>query len=357
MKQKLFYRNVRARDHLEIFLVSAVTSLLLLRFFLKVTGYPQVGGGSLHIAHMLYGGLLMLAAITINISFLGARVQRLAAFLGGAGFGVFIDELGKFLTKDNNYFFRPAIGLIYAIFIILYLLFNFLSRPSRLTPREYELNALAQFEEAILQDLDRVEKRRIAQLLAKADQQSPITQELKKLLDRLDTVPADKPNRFQRLLVVADRQYERFWRGRASSRLVGVLFIAQAAVFLVITLGTVFGSFDDLGSIFRAHDSYAHKLIIGQLITTAVAGVFAVAGAVKILSSRIEAFELFRRAVLINLLLTEFFIFSRIQFGAIPGFLANLVLLLALRYAITEEHRSNTEPNKRHLSPQSTQTP
>ena len=337
---KLFYRNVNARDHLEIFLVSAVTSLLLLRFLLYEAGYPQVGGGSLHIAHMLYGGLLMLIAITLTISFLGTRIQRLAALLGGIGFGVFIDELGKFLTKDNNYFFRPAIGLIYAIFIILYLAFNFLSRDSRLTSREYVLNALAQLEEAVLQDLDSTEKRRIAQLLAKADQTSPITQELKKLLTRLDTVAPSQPNRLQRWLSMLDKQYERFWRNRASRRLVGALFVIQAAVFLIVTVGTVLGNFSDLSSIFQAHDSYAHNLIIGQLITSAISGVFAVLGAIKLLTSRLEAFELFRRAVLINLLLTEFFIFSRIQFGAIPGFLVNLALLLALRYDITEERRS-----------------
>jgi hypothetical protein len=142
VKNQLFFRNVRGRDNLEIFLVAAISSLLLLRFLLYLTGYPQVGGGSLHIAHMLWGGLLMLAAITLTISFLGARVQRLSALLGGIGFGIFIDELGKFITRDNNYFFRPTIGLIYAIFIILFLIFNFLSRTARLTPREYELNAL-----------------------------------------------------------------------------------------------------------------------------------------------------------------------------------------------------------------------
>jgi hypothetical protein len=337
---KLFYRNVNARDNLEIFLVSAVTSLLLLRFLLYEAGYPQVGGGSLHIAHMLYGGLLMLIAITINISFLGARIQRLAAFLGGIGFGVFIDELGKFLTKDNNYFFRPAIGLIYAIFIIFYLVSNFLGQDEHLTQREYELNALAQLEEAVLQDLDSTEKRRIAQLLAKSDPKSPITQELKQLLARLDTVPTPQPNRLQRQLTALDKHYERFWHTRRSRRLVGTFFVAQAVVFLLTTLATIATSFDDIRPIFQGHDSYAHNLIIGQLITSAIVGVFAVLGAIKLLTSRLEAFELFRRAVLINLLLTEFFIFSRIQFAAIPGFLANLLLLLALRYAITEEHRS-----------------
>ncbi|HEY5442260.1 MAG TPA: hypothetical protein VIJ68_01845, partial [Candidatus Saccharimonadales bacterium] len=305
--RRLFYRNVNAGDYLEIFLVSAISALLLLRFFLYLSGYPQVGGGSLHIAHMLWGGLLMLVAIIFNLAFLGARVQRLSAFLGGAGFGIFIDELGKFLTKDNNYFFRPTIGLIYAIFMALYLVFNSLSRTQRLTHREYELNALAQLEEAVQQDLDGTEKRRIVELLANADAKSPITQELKQLLARLDTVPPSKPNRLARWLTAADKRYERFWHLRSSRRLVAALFVIQAAVFLIVTLGTVLGNFDEMRSIFRAGDPYANKLLAGQLIASAAAGVFAVLGAVRLLSSRLEAFELFRRAVLINLLITEFF--------------------------------------------------
>ncbi|QQS18516.1 hypothetical protein IPL68_00120 [Candidatus Saccharibacteria bacterium] len=47
-------------------------------------------------------------------------MQRVVAFLGGVGFGVFIDEIGKLITRDNNYFYRPAIGIIYAIFVGLF---------------------------------------------------------------------------------------------------------------------------------------------------------------------------------------------------------------------------------------------
>jgi hypothetical protein len=345
--RRLFYRNVNARDYLEIFLVSAVSALLLLRFFLYLAGYPQVGGGSLHIAHMLWGGLLMLIAIVLNLAFLGARVQKLSAFLGGAGFGIFIDELGKFLTKNNNYFFRPTVGLIYAIFMIMYLVFNSLSRVGRLTPREYELNALAQLEEAVLQDLDGVEKRRIAELLADSDSASLITQELKKLLARLETVPLPRPGRFRRWLTTVDKRYERFWRRRESRGLIGGLFVLQAAVFLIVTLATVAGNFDDVRAVFQGHDTYAHNLLIGQLVTSAAAGVVAVFGAMRLLTgSRLRAFELFRAAILINLLLTEFFVFSRIQFKAMPGFVVNLVLLVALRYAIGEERRAQS----RHLN-------
>ena len=63
----------------------------------------------------------MMVALLMIFSFLGRHIQRVAAVVGGLGFGTFIDELGKFLTEDNNYFFEPAIMLIYLIFIGLYL--------------------------------------------------------------------------------------------------------------------------------------------------------------------------------------------------------------------------------------------
>ena len=71
----MLYRSIRARDLLEVFFVSAVTSLLAVRFYLYIAGYPQIGGNGLHIAHMLWGGFLMLAAITLLLGFIGRRTQ------------------------------------------------------------------------------------------------------------------------------------------------------------------------------------------------------------------------------------------------------------------------------------------
>ena len=337
MKRPLFYRNVDARDHLELFLVSAITSLLLLRLFLYLSGYPQLGGGGLHIAHMLYGGLLMMAAIIINVSFLGRRIVRLAALLGGVGFGIFIDELGKFISQDNNYFFRPTVGIIYAIFISLYLLFNFLSRTAKLTSQEYQLNALSQFEEAVHQDLDPHEKRQIKLLLNKADQSNIITIELQDLLKRIDTVPSPVPHLLQRLLEYLDKRYQQFWQKRNSSQAVAFVFIAQSGLFLLLVLGSVVHSVDSVQNFFQGNTSYGELLIFGQLLSSVVAAVFAIIGVTKLRSSRVEAFEAFRKATLVNVFLTEFFIFSRIQFGAFTGFIVNILLLGALRYAIYQE--------------------
>lgn len=346
MKSSVFYRNIYARDYLELFLVSAISSLLLLRFILFITGYPQVGRGSLHIAHMLYGGLLMLAGIVVAVSFIGRRTQRLAAFLGGVGFGVFIDELGKFITRDNNYFFRPTIGIIYAIFISLYLLFNFLSRTTKLSSVEYQLNALMQLEEAVRQDLDPQEKSQIKQLLDRADQSSLITRELQTLVSRLETVPSPLPRRLKKLLGRFDRSYQHFWRRRNSSQLIGFLFVLEAAIFLLIVLGSIVNNFDSVQAVFKLGDTYGHDLIIGQLASSIVATGYAVYGAIRLQYSRAEAFEQFRRATLVNLFLTEFFIFSRIQFGAIPSFIGNLLLLFALRYALQQELRHHTPAAK-----------
>jgi hypothetical protein len=81
-----FVRNLDAFYYAEVFLVCAVSAILAIRLFLHITGYPQIGGGALHIAHMLWGGLLMLVSIVMLIAFIGRRSELWAAILGGGGF-------------------------------------------------------------------------------------------------------------------------------------------------------------------------------------------------------------------------------------------------------------------------------
>jgi hypothetical protein len=340
MKHRLFIRNTEARGQLELFIVSAVSSLLLLRYYLHLTGYPQVSGGNLHIAHMLWGGLLMLVSILLLLAFLGRRLQRLAALLGGIGFGIFIDEIGKFLTKDNNYFFRPAVGIIYAIFVLLYLSLNFLTRRERLSSTEYQLNALSQLEEAVLRDMDEREKSAVADLLHRADPYSPITKQLQAFLSEVDAREPDRPNPFRRLVHAIDRWYGRIWQRRASRSLVQAFFIIEISLFLLAVAGAVYNNIDDIQDFLRGTATYGHSLIIGQAVGTVIAAWFAIMGMIRLTRSRLEAFEWFRRATLANLLFTEFFIFSRIQFGAIPGFIFNLALLTLINFVLGAERRN-----------------
>src|SRR5262245_60066952 len=115
-------RNAELGSLLETFLIAGIATVLVIRTQLWPTAYPQLGGGGLHIAHLLWGGVFMVLAIGILLIFLGRGPRRPAAVIGGVGFGFFIDELGKFITEDNDYFFKPAAGVIYLIFILLFLL-------------------------------------------------------------------------------------------------------------------------------------------------------------------------------------------------------------------------------------------
>jgi hypothetical protein len=342
MATRIFFRNLRARDQLELFLLAAVTSLLGVRFYLHLTGYPQIGSGGLHIAHMLWGGALMLVALVIVLSFLGGRALRAAALLGGVGFGVFIDELGKFITHDNNYFYQPAIGIIYAVFIGIYLSFNFLTRQQKLSSREYQLNALAQLEEAIVQDMDTIEKNRVRDLLLQADQHDTLTRQLEQLLDKVRTVPPAHPGRFGRIAAWFNAKYQDFWRYSSSNSLVRSLFLLQTFLFVGGVLGTIYFNIDGVFDLFAVRLTPAPWLLIGQLASIAVTAVFALRGAMRLRRSRLGAYEEFRRATLVNILLVQFFVFSRIQFAALPGFVFSLVLLGLIGYAIRQEQRLHT---------------
>lgn len=335
----VLYRNARARDQLELFIVSAAASLLSVRLYLELTGFPQIGGGGLHIAHMLFGGLLMLAGLTVALSFLGSRAQRLTALLGGVGFGVFIDELGKFITRDNDYFFRPAIGLIYAIFVIIALVFSYLTRTQRLSSREYQLNALEHFEEAIARDMDPDEKKAALQLLQRANPRSTTTLALKRLFEQAPTVAAEPHTFFERLQIRATRTYEQFWRRKGSSKAVQAFFITESLVFFAAVVFNILPGLDSLWDLLRGQITYGDWLIVGQVVSAFAAAAVAVYGALKLPVSRLEAFEMFRRATLINLLLTQFFVFSRIELGALPGFFLNLALLGVISLSLAQEHR------------------
>jgi hypothetical protein len=339
MARPYIYRNNTAAVQLDIFLLAAVTSLLLLRFFLHLAGYPQVGGGTLHIAHMLWGGLLMLAALTLAMSFIGNRVLRLTALLGGAGFGIFIDEIGKFITKDNDYFFRPAIGIIYAIFIILYLTFNFLTRRQRLTQQEYTMNALLQMEEVVAGDLDRAEQSDLLALLHWTDQNSTLTQQLQQIVKEAPVTGPAKPSLQRRFREWLDSQYKRFWSHDGSWQLVQGFFVLAVLLFLLGSAIVLTHNYQNLVELAHGTVNYGQLLLVGQLASSGAAVGFALFGIASLRGSHLAAFEQFRRAALVNIYLTQFFTFLRQQFGAIPGFLFNLGLLIVISYLIYQEKR------------------
>lgn len=116
-------KREHAENYLLLMLLSFAASVGGTRLFLELTGYPQLGGGELHIAHVLWGGLLLFLAVTVVLVFANRWAYAFAALLGGAGVGLFIDEVGKFITRSNDYFYPFAAPIIYGVFLLTVLIY------------------------------------------------------------------------------------------------------------------------------------------------------------------------------------------------------------------------------------------
>lgn len=122
--------------------------------FLQLTGYPQVGGSILHIAHAIWGGLLLFVAVLVTLILANRWALTVSAVLSGIGVGLFIDEVGKFITQKNDYFFPPAAPLIYASFLLMVLLFLLVRRSRPANPRASMYRVLLGLREVLDNDLD-----------------------------------------------------------------------------------------------------------------------------------------------------------------------------------------------------------
>ncbi|HVE68112.1 MAG TPA: hypothetical protein VNB64_05975 [Solirubrobacteraceae bacterium] len=320
-------RNVEIGDLLDTFLVSAVVMILVIRLQLWATNYPQLGGGKFHIAHLLWGGLFMLIALGILLSFLGASLRIPAAVIGGVGFGFFIDELGKFITSDNDYFYKPTAALIYVIFIALFLTSRAMQNRRGFTPREYLVNAIDITSEAARRDLDEREKRRALELLDKADQSDPMVPPLRALLRELDAIPPPEPLWPARQAVRLRDWYFGLIRRSRFLRFVGWVFGAWAVISLGQIVLLVTGPDDDFNFVHAA-----------GVLSSSVAALLVFSGLWLLARRRRHAaYRRFDRALLASIFVTQVFAFAESQFTAVFGLGLDLLLLITVRAMIRGE--------------------
>ena len=155
-----------AETYVLISLTAFGLTVVVTRVFLILTGYPQVGNSVLHIAHALWGGLLLFAAALIPLIFANRWAITTSSVLSGIGVGLFIDEVGKFITQKNDYFYAPAAPIIYSALLLVTLLFLSLRRKRQESPRASMYRALSGLREVLDNDLDPVERDRLMSELA-----------------------------------------------------------------------------------------------------------------------------------------------------------------------------------------------
>lgn len=329
-----------ARMH-ETFIVVAIATILVIRTQLWLTNYPQLGGGGLHIAHLLYGGFLMAAAIALLSTFLGHGARSAAVVIGGVGFGFFIDELGKFITADNDYFYKPAAALIYLIFVGLFLLARRMRQATRLTPQERLANALDIAVGAAHGRLPADGRARALALLDGCDPADPAVRDARALLETFASAPARGPSRVERFAAAARRRYLALVARRRFVVVLSVVFAAWALSSLLAVWGVVLSLFAD-GS---AHPGFGGDGIgelrfvnVVSLASSTVSALIVAAGLWRLRAGdRAGALALLQRALLVAILVTRVCAFVESQFGAVFGLAADLLLYTTVRYMAGQE--------------------
>ena len=322
-------RNVEAPLLFESFFIAAVASFLGIRWFLAATGYPRIGSAGIHIAHMLWGGLLLLGAVLLLVGFLDRSVSRASAVIAGLGFGTFIDEIGKFVTSDNDYFFRPSITLIYGIFVVVFLVARTLVGRRRVTGDEALANALNLMAGAPTRGLEPDDRSLIQELLELADPADPRAGIAARYLAAIPAVP-DHDGLVE---IVRDRLAAAYARVMAVSwadeaLVVGVVVYAVLAVVGAILLAASPPQDGTAGLTFST---------AAQVGSTIVGALFIGRGALALRQSRLEAYHWFQRGLLVWILVTQVFVFYSSQLGGLLGLAIDLVAYGSLRYAIGQE--------------------
>lgn len=333
-------RSISGWYDLEGFLASAVAAVLVIRAVLSLTGFPRIGGHGLHIAHMLWGGAFMLAALVLLLTLLGPRVKHAAAILGGVGFGTFIDELGKFITSDNNYFFRPTISLIYLIFVLLFLLFRQIESQGESSPEALLANAAEVLLGSLSGGATTSEIRRGLARLDRCAIKGPVADGIRQALLGLPN-EAESPSMITRIDVAIRRRFDLLTSQPGFPGAILVLFLAHATVFAAVAFALSF----QIGLLALARDADLSVSATGALISSLFSSSCMILGVARWRWSRPSAYLWFKRGVLTSILLVQVFIFYASQVVALAGLALDLVLLLALNRVIREAGTSRSAPD------------
>ncbi len=196
---KLIQRENAVR-YLLISLFSFIATVSVVRSFLALTGYPQIGTGTLHIAHVLWGGLILYIAAVLLLVFLNPRLYPLCAILSGVGMGLFIDEVGKFITREYDYFFPAAAPIMYVFFLLLVILVIIIRRPMVVDGRAELVQALEIVREQLYRPLGAMEREHLKREMSnivKSDPEMFHRELAQRVLDLLQsdarTVPEPRP--------------------------------------------------------------------------------------------------------------------------------------------------------------------
>lgn len=318
-------RELRGSSLVELMLVCAVITILVTRAYLALTGYPQVGGATLHIAHMLWGGLLMLIGALIFFQAADRAWKPAIAIIFGVGFGLFIDEVGKFVTRDNDYFFQPAVAIMYVIFLLIFFSTRFIAKIDQRHPEEYLYFATETLARSFVGTVSETERTLALKNVDQSGIISPEVDALRRSLRRIKTSHDEDSRAWQAWDDIWER-CQTFLASQLFQRLIFWAIILHAASFAIVLL---FFRNQALPQTFTEWFDAAWQIAAGLL---QIAGIIA-----WYREKRLLALRLFYYAMLVMLFIGQIFIFASSQFYGLIELTVNIAILVGLRGTIESQ--------------------
>lgn len=343
-------KRENAERYVLISLVSFAASVVFTRLFLQVTGYPQLGNSELHIAHVLWGGLLLFIASLLPLTLANRWALRASAILSGTGVGLFIDEVGKFITQTNDYFYPPAAPIIYAFFLLTVLLYFRVRRQHASEPRGELYRIFEGLTEVLDHDLDPGERLALETRLAHLvkDSEDPNLKRLAyALIDYLkaEDLRVAQP-RLPRLYNVRQRLHPpvQFVLSRRQLRLflivalgsMGVLAILEFGLLLWVIRDPIHGLEQMIAPLVSRGDIRSAQDALWFLVRVILEGLGGVAlivsgGLIVVRRERIGV-QMATLVLVVWLTVINLLVFYLDQFSAVVTTLAQFIVLLAVTY-------------------------
>ncbi len=341
-----FAKRSSAADSLLLFMVTAAASVLLTRFYLFLFDYPQIARGHIHFAHIIFGGIFLSIGNILLLSMHGRRSRQFAAVVSGIGFGQFIDELGKFITQENNYFYQPVPMLIYLCFIFLFFLYRYFTEYTPLQPRELMYQILEEMEEVAEGRFFPATKKRILYWTEKLkletkQQYQHFALGIENMVSQLNVASSPRPKQYVQKIKSSWMWLDEFTTERRP------VFYILILIFVLYIGITSFGigsflfnllnnNFDKLK--FKAATSFDWFMVGGLFLSQFWSMLIMVRGVFYLIGrKRNRALALFRNGLAVNILVTQAFTFYFEQFSATIELLFILGLFAIIQNIIEDE--------------------
>ncbi len=339
-------RREQADQYVLISLIAFAATIILTRLFLELTGYPRIETGNLHIAHVIWGGLFLFTAALLPLIYANNWALFWSALFSGIGFGLFMDEVGKFITQTNDYFYPPAAPIIYGVVLLVAFVYLKVRNPRPLSPREELYQSFHQLEELLDNDLDPIEQ---SDLIERLQQIEAITDDenLRGLAGALaHYIQSDgiitRPQKISRWTLFFQRLNARIDRMLTQNRfrllLIGGLGWSGVNSVIVLTNLVIFSTFALRGSQVTPFFNLADfpfinspTWVLVRFGVQGVVGLFSVIAALLFVMRKDQLALIYATLSLtISLTVVDILVFYLDQFSAAIGATLELLLLLAV---------------------------